>query len=465
MTQTDNSFEPSKLQRSAIDAVADWYDDFSSPQVFRLFGYAGTGKTSIIEPIINELGLGNVVGEDRYGRPEYDVRLATFTGKAAHVLRGKLSVAHDAVSTIHRLIMRPDTTARELLQAALSEIDDLESTSEPSAAEKARLKTLRAKLPGLRREARTLHWVRRSREELSSIRLLILDEVSMINEELADKLMFYGIKMLVIGDPAQLPPIRGEGFFMSTPPDFLLDEVHRQALESAAIRVATTIRQSSSHGFGILGMDGNSGRMAGWDPRGLLDYSQVLCGTNKRRWHLIEAARSLLGHSPGSPPVPGDKVIVLRNDYEIGVFNGQMFTAYHVAEADSDGVIEMVVTDGTGPDLDVRVLRFDSRGFGGLDDEKTLLDEIREGSWGRRKRPDTGRPTPSGTVVGTFGWAVTTHKSQGSQWDSVLVIDESWIFGKYAESSGEDPRPRMRAWLYTAVTRAASRVVIAGRPS
>jgi exodeoxyribonuclease-5 len=50
-----------------------------------------------------------------------------------------------------------------------------------------------------------------------------------------------------------------------------------------------------------------------------------------------------------------------------------------------------------------------------------------------------------------FGWAITCHKSQGSQWDDVVVHDESGSFREAADQ-----------WLYTAITRAAERLVIVG---
>lgn len=49
----------------------------------------------------------------------------------------------------------------------------------------------------------------------------------------------------------------------------------------------------------------------------------------------------------------------------------------------------------------------------------------------------------------TYGWALTCHKAQGSQWDDLLVFDESSVF-----------REDSRKWLYTAVTRAAERITV-----
>ena len=48
-----------------------------------------------------------------------------------------------------------------------------------------------------------------------------------------------------------------------------------------------------------------------------------------------------------------------------------------------------------------------------------------------------------------YGYAISCHKSQGSQWDSVVVIDESKTFGKEANR-----------WLYVAITRASKKLII-----
>ena len=81
-------------------------------------------------------------------------------------------------------------------------------------------------------------------------KLIVLDEVSMVGEEMARDLMSFGKPILVLGDPGQLPPIKGEGAFTKDAPDIMLTEIHRQAGESAIIRLATMARQGEPIGFG-----------------------------------------------------------------------------------------------------------------------------------------------------------------------------------------------------------------------
>lgn len=458
------SFTPTSAQRDAIEKIVDWYSAygiFRTPDdyTFMLAGFAGTGKSSLIGPIIDELNL-----------DASSIRIAAFTGKAAHVVATKLKRSGrddlaSAVSTIHRLIYRPDDTAVQLLRNQEMRIEDLVEASELQSgglndAQTAELRRLRSELPSLRRDARKTRWIRRPRYELAATtQLIVLDEASMISERMAEDLLSFRIPILAIGDPAQLPPVNGNPYFTDSSADVTLTEVHRQALESPAIRIATALRSGSP----IAGMDGDSGRVAGWSKSSLLEFEQVLCGTNKRRWALIGAVRSALGLT--SPlPVPGDKIIILQNDYDIGVFNGQMFTVYHVEPDDGSDLITAIVTDGSDEHLDVRRFAFDKRGFGGLDAEKVMLDEIRMRRWNPKGGKSENGYEPAGVVAATFGWAITTHKAQGSQFDSVLVIDEAWLFGKYAMSSGRDPEATIRSWRYTAATRAERRVVLAGRP-
>src|SRR5205807_10462487 len=60
-------------------------------------------------------------------------------------------------------------------------------------------------------------------------RLIVIDECSMVEAELGRDLLSFGAPLLVLGDPAQLPPIQGGGFFTAAEPDAMLTEVHRQA--------------------------------------------------------------------------------------------------------------------------------------------------------------------------------------------------------------------------------------------
>jgi exodeoxyribonuclease-5 len=179
----------SPQQDNALRAVGRWLrakPGRGAPQIFRLFGYAGTGKTTLARHLAMDVD---------------PVFFGSYTGKAAHVLRRK---GCTGAQTIHSMIYR------------LQRAD--ETTGEPQFV----------------------------LDECAPARhagLIVIDEVSMVDEELARDLMSFGRPILVLGDPAQLPPVKGHGFFIAAPPDVLLTEVHRQARESAIIRLATDIRE------------------------------------------------------------------------------------------------------------------------------------------------------------------------------------------------------------------------------
>jgi ATP-dependent exoDNAse (exonuclease V) alpha subunit len=80
-------------------------------------------------------------------------------------------------------------------------------------------------------------------DELADVALFVIDECSMVDEEIGKDLLSFGVPVLVLGDPAQLPPVKGGGFFTEADPDVMLTEIHRQAAENPIVRMATTIRE------------------------------------------------------------------------------------------------------------------------------------------------------------------------------------------------------------------------------
>ncbi|MGN6290439.1 MAG: ATP-dependent DNA helicase [Sphingopyxis terrae] len=366
----------SPQQEAAIAAVKTWLGDRGGPQVFRLFGYAGTGKTTLAKEL-----AGSVKGSVLY---------ATFTGKAALVLRKK---GCEGASTIHSLIYAV-------------EVDEV--TGEATFK--------------LNKDS-----------ALADAALLIVDEVSMVGEELAKDLLSFNTRILVLGDPAQLPPVKDEGFFINAEPDVMLTEVHRQAEGNPIIRMSMDIRagrrlQVGAHGDSVV-IDRNS---IGRDElaQRVLDADQLLCGLNRSRVAFNDRIRSLNGlvgrREPWHPTV-GDRLICLRNRREKHLFNGGLWDAQKVVTSDNKLKITVASLDEERDPVSISVFE---QFFNGTEQE---LD------WRERR----------GTEEFTFGWAITCHKSQGSQWNSVIVFDESGAF-----------RDARRNWLYTAVTRAAEKVTV-----
>lgn len=411
----------SEQQQIAMSKVEEWYRHPTRP--FRLWGFAGSGKTTIARAIVEALGVPGLY--------------AAYTGKATHVLRSK---GCEPASTIHSLIYLPRDRARSQLRELRRQLDramlavPLDQTRVDDLKAKVRAEEIRLATPSFLLRAPT-------ESTLTGKPLLVIDEVSMVDGRMGRDLESWDVPLLVLGDPAQLPPVQGEGYFINAQPDHLLTEVHRSALDSPVTRVATAVRTASppDHRYGVTGLDGDSGRTSDVTMADLDLFDQVLCGTNATRWQAIRAIRRLQGRDRGSPPTMGDRMIVLTNNSEADVYNGQQFRIID-ATPDNDHY-DMIVTDDTGQDRELSVWRW---GFNGEDGE-------------RRARVMGGRGE---TVAATYAHAITVHKAQGSQWPRVLVIDESGVFTRMA-ARGEGYLAGQR-WLYTATSRASEQVLITG---
>lgn len=429
-------------QLAGIEKIRDWYDGKNfheipdsafGADVFRLFGYAGTGKTTMAKQIPDALGLKNVV----YG---------TFTGKAAHVLRSK---GAGPVSTIHSAIYMPTTNAeaREALAVARMELTELKDmghrvsiTSDAQVLEEdRRIAELEALIPTLEANARRVSWEFNPMAEWGSADLIIVDEVSMVDFNLARDMEQYGVPILVLGDPAQLPPVEGGGYYTNAKPDHLLTDIHRQALENPITALATRVRESTDGRLGLTRDD-----ITPVSVRHAMQHDQVLVWTNKRRWALIKAMRNLLNR-PDGRPVAGDRIMCLTNNKDLAVFNGQQFEVLDFAE-------------GTlGPTLTVRTEE------GALRDIPCFAD----GFLGREMQEQakrSGAGGKGGRMLATFAQAITVHKAQGSEWGSVYVVDETpAMVSMTARREGvSKANEQARRWLYTAATRARDTLTIAG---
>lgn len=364
----------SPQQDDALKAVARWLKA-GDPQIFRLFGYAGTGKTTLAKEI----------AEGVKGR----VLFGAFTGKAAHVLRQK---GCTSASTIHSMIYKLEDGEREEPKFILNPDSDVYGA-----------------------------------------KLVIIDEVSMVDEGLGRDLLSFGAKVLVLGDPAQLPPVKGQGFFTEAKPDVMLTEVHRQAEGSPIIQLATKVRQGERIELGDHG-DARVISRADLDQQEVLEADQVLVGLNRTRHTYNRRMRELRG-IVGELPVVGDKLVCLRNSKEKRLFNGSLWTVDSLPKPkkpdERDGITALMVTP-------------DDAGTEHREVKVRVKNEFWTGAEGALDWKDK-----QGTEEFTFGYALTCHKAQGSQWENVMVFDESRAFREEADR-----------WLYTAVTRAASRLTV-----
>lgn len=401
----------SPQQSEALEKVSRWLQSAGRhdyQQIFRLFGYAGSGKTTLAIQIAHM-----VSGSD--------VLFAAFTGKAALVMRKK---GCWGASTLHSLIYKPRREWRD------KEEDSRRSDDVPE-------------------------WEINPDSPVRYAKLVIVDECSMVNEELARDLLSFGTPVLVLGDPAQLPPVSGAGFFTEHAPDAMLTEVHRQAADNPIIRIATDIRLGNEVKFGS-----HKGPVAGQGVaiirRGELKLDselaagQVLCGKNDTRVSInkrLRAALRFFGKLEKADhdfPVLGDRVICLKNKRDRALLNGSIWT---VSE-----ILDRMPGNKRRGRKDVNYLQIQDN-----DSEVPNYAKVPNAFWYWNNRPNDlrlpERMQRSHFDEFDYAYAITCHKSQGSQWDKVLIHDESQVFGR-------DDEEIPARWLYTALTRAAEAAII-----
>jgi exodeoxyribonuclease-5 len=434
------SITPSALQAQAIQDIKDWFANGTAmQQVFRVFGYAGAGKTTIVRHAIAELGLDTMEREaDGSVSATGGVLYAAFTGKAALVMTRKGTPA----STIHSLIYRVSEATPAEIERIKDDITDIKAKlpSLPSASrlmEETRLRSLELRLTEIHKP----RFVLNEQSIVKEAKLLVLDEVSMVGEEMAKDLLAFGKPILVLGDPGQLPPVKGEGAFTQQAPDVMLTEIHRQAGESAIIRLATLARQGLPIPYGEHDRFVWKMRRDQVGPEQMLRGGQVICGRNATRLQLNLAMKRAAGFPGTYPTGRGEKIICLKNRNDLGLVNGMFVDLADIRDEDEISFSATVVTEdgeriGAGGD---RPERF--RIYKGHFDEHVAPDPERDrrDHWAKKK-----------TIEAVWGWAITCHKSQGSQWENIVVFDDG--LGRTAEDRAR--------WLYTAITRASSGLVL-----
>lgn len=404
-------------QDSALKAISQWHKGGNNtPQVFRMWGYAGTGKTTLAKEIAKGIN-GNIF-------------FCTYTGKAAHVLRQK---GCPEASTIHSLIYNPrDKSKRKLekLEKELVEAREIIQKNNPGTTSFEKypaIKNLEEALKGERDNMARPSFTLNTDSLARTADLIIVDECSMVDERMGEDLLSFNTKVLVLGDPAQLPPVKGSGFFMSCPEDFMLTEIHRQAQDNPIIQMATLIRNNQPL---PLGQYGNSRviNKPDVDPMEAAHCDQIIVGRNKTRHGTNDRVRDLLGFE-SSTPQEKDKVVCLRNNHDLGLLNGAL---YYIS--DVGGIDEQTITMTIRPhrDIDGGDMLVESHIHHFLGTESSL-------QWFDKRNAQEF----------DYGYALTAHKAQGSQWEEVLVFDESACF-----------RQDAARWLYTAVTRAEEKVTV-----
>ena len=390
-------------------------------------GYAGTGKSTLVNFIVSALDI-----------DENDVAYIAYTGKASQVLKSK--GCKNAV------------TAHKLLYYANKNKEG--------------------------------EFIFRPRERLEHpYKLIVVDEVSMLPEKMWYQLLSHGIYVLALGDPGQLPPVKDKPAPILEKPHVFLDEVMRQAQESAIIRLSMHIREGKDFRTfptvsGEVGIIPHKYMFDGEDVA-LLQADQIICGTNAERNRINKKVRELMGRGP--EPEIGDKIIGLDNHWDdisvegnaltngaIGTINEyemkeQFYPASNIKFKDFPESSKIMYTDFDTEDGDAFLnIPID---YHCITTGDPLLTPKQEGTISSYNRGVTAKSLRTGdygmmnylkTIPYHFnyGYAITCWKAQGSEFPLVIGYDAGWLKKKSAEE--------YQKYLYTLVTRTQKTLILVG---
>jgi len=392
--------ELSPDQKSCMDDIMSWWKIGNSPLI-TFGGYAGCGKTTLIAEL--KKNLENV-----------KVAFCSYTGKAASVLGSKLRAAEvlkadDYCGTIHSLIYFPILNGKNQI----------------------------------------IGWS--LKDNLPDYDLIIIDEASMVNEEVFVDLSAYNLPILAVGDHGQLPPIGGNLNLMENP-QLKLEKIHRQSENNPIIALSIMAREDGFIPYGAYGTTVvktyKKNDLIGQFLKHSGDFSQtaILCGFNKTRVKINKDIRKMFGYEDIYPQ-SGERVMCLKNNRQAKdcpIYNGVQGTVLH--------------TKGMGQYLKMEV-RIDG-------EEKTYFGPVAHDVFNvaspKMNHPKVKWMGPSDNEeyfkvekrypdYFDYGYALSVHKSQGSEWKRVMVIEQPCDLWK-----GND----WNRWLYTAITRASEQLLI-----
>lgn len=376
--------ELTRDQENALKIAVKRYKDKEAYTV--IAGYAGTGKTTLVKFIIEALDI-----------PEDKVVYIAYTGRASLVLKNK---GCENAITAHKLLYhakeKPDGT----------------------------------------------YEFKPKRQLDMNYDLIVLDEASMLPDDMWELLLTHRVHVLALGDIGQLPAIEGDSGILEHP-HAVLNEVVRQALESPIIRLSMDIRRGKWLEYGgpkecriMTPEQVTDGLLIGAD--------QVICGKNVTRHCLNEQIRKIKFQDEYKPePMNGDKIVCLQNQWMVlgsnmePLVNGMLGEVTNITFSDSKLYKPKMVADFIS----------DNDGlYGQIPMDYKIFTEkestINKDNW--KNYPKNQR-----AYEFDYGYAITCHKSQGSEFDKVIVYDE-WL----------GDREQHQRWLYTAVTRASKMLVI-----
>jgi exodeoxyribonuclease-5 len=453
----DFPFKPTNEQDRALESLADFIIDKNKDRLFMLRGYAGTGKTTLTSTIVKSIW-----------KLKMSCVLLAPTGRAAKVIS---NYSNKQAATIHREIYYPKSQGNGGVQFTLKQ--------------------------NKHRNA-----------------LFVVDEASMIPDVAADNKMFGGngsllddlieyvysgvnCKLMIIGDTAQLPPIKLdvspaldsqliEQRYLKEVTEIELDEVKRQSENSGILLNATGIRNHILHQefdfkFDVENFTDINRLIDGYEILDAInsaydfhghEETAIIVRSNKRANLYNQQIRSRILFNENELS-PGDYLMVVKNNYHwlepssdagfiangdivevLEIFAFKNIYGFHFAEVkvrmvdypkmkEFETVLLMDTLTSETPSLT-------------YDESNKLYQEVRMDylKLPKYKQYKEIKENPFFNALQVkFSYAITCHKSQGGQWENVIV-EQPYL--------PEGPNKGYLRWLYTAITRAKTNLYLIG---
>ena len=372
-------FELTKEQKHALELTKNWWKT-KNKQVWEISGAAGTGKTTIVYYLINEIGL-----------KKENVLFMAYIGKATLALARKGNYAQTIHSTIY-------------------DVTEIEKTDEFGKVIMKNNRPL-TRFGFIKKESLP-----------SNIQLLVVDEAAMVSKDIAMDILSYGIPVIALGDTNQLDPVFGEPYFLRYP-DVILTEPMRQSLDSPIIYLSQLAMKGKyikkqKYGDNCYVIDKS---MITNDM--LVKSDVVICGRNKTRDMLNQHIRENILHITKDYPTIGEKVICRQNNWSrkiednIFLINGMV------------GYVENVYLDsynGRSLMIDFRPDFANNEYFNKLViDYKYLVGNSEYKSVNQRSFYNKFE----------YAYAISVHLSQGSEWDTVFIYNEDYGTAEFRKKS------------------------------
>ena len=382
-------------QKQALESIITWLKTPNrTPNYFTLGGYAGTGKTTLTALLRQILNKKN---------PKLKIALVSYTGKAVRVLKTTLiqhlaSFSQDFIGTIHSLIYAP----------LINEKNNI------------------------------IGW---NKKKKLDVKLIIVDEASMVNFDIWQDLLSFNIPIIAIGDHGQLPPIEGK-FSLMEKPNIKLEIIHRQAADNPIIKLSIQARKTGKIPIGKFGPHIEKLDQQEIDTQEKVqqllkeqsNQTMILTGYNHTRVKINDFIRQHKFFEPTPEPMVGDRVICLRNNHTKHIYNGMLGTITHLDSVDENFFYAEI----------------------NLDENQKYQGNLYKHQFGaiQPKNYTKGeRQLIKDADLFDFGYALTVHKAQGSQAPRVILFEE-----RFKQMDDE----QWRRWLYTGVTRAEKELYIIG---